>query len=113
EYPETGQPMLLKRGPYGPYLQLGEDDQPGKPRRISVPRGMQPAEVTPALAASLLSLPRQLGAHPESGEPVEANIGRFGPYVKHGKTYASLQKDDDVLTVGLGRALELLNKKEA
>src|SRR5690625_5634462 len=87
--------MLLIRGPYGPYLQLGEDPEDGsKPKRTSLPRGVSPAEVTPELAAGLLSLPRALGEHPESGKQIEAGIGRFGPFVKHGSLYASLPKED-------------------
>jgi len=111
-FPETGEPMLLKTGPYGPYLQLGEDDGGGKPKRVSLPKGLEPSAVTRELAVGLLSLPRTLGTHPETGEEVQAAIGRYGPYVKHGRTFASLPKEDDVLTVGLARALELINKKE-
>lgn len=113
EYPGSGQPMLLKRGPYGPYLQLGEDPEDGsKPKRTSLPRGVSPAEVTPELAAGLLSLPRPLGEHPESGKQIEAGIGRFGPFVKHGSLYASLPKDEDVLEVTFDTALELIRRKE-
>jgi DNA topoisomerase-1 len=112
EFPGSDEPMLLRRGRYGPYLQLGEDAEGGaKPKRVSVPRGVEPAEVGPEMAAALLSLPRELGTHPETGDKVEASIGRFGPYVRHGRTYASLGKEDDVLDVGLERALELLAKK--
>lgn len=112
EFPGSDTPMLLKRGRYGPYLQLGEEGaEGGKPKRMSIPRGTDPAEVGPDLAAALLSLPRAVGQHPETGDPVEASIGRFGPYVKHGKKYASLGKDDEVLEVGLERAVELLAKK--
>lgn len=113
EYPETGQPMLLKRGPYGPYLQLGEDPEDGtRPRRTSLPAGVTPADVTEELAASLLSLPRELGLHPDSGKKIEAGIGRFGPFVKHGTMYASLPKDQDVLTVDFDTGLELIRRKE-
>jgi len=111
-FPETGEVMLLKSGPYGPYVQLGDDEQEGKPKRVSLPRGLEPSAVTPDLAAGLLSLPRTLGQHSETGKDVQAAIGRFGPYVKHGSTFASLPKEDDVLTVGLPRALELIAKKE-
>jgi DNA topoisomerase-1 len=103
--------MYLKVGPYGPYLQLGGEEQEGKPKRVSLPKGVKPEEVTPELAAGLLLLPRELGRHPETGERVYAGIGRFGPYVRHGKTFASLTKDDDVLKVTLERAVELLAKK--
>ena len=113
DYPGTETPMVLKRGRYGPYLQLGEEPQEKekKPKRMSLPPGVQAGEVTPELAAQLLSLPRPVGEHPETGNPIEASIGPYGPYVKHGRTYASLGKEDDVLTVGLERALELLSKK--
>lgn len=110
-FPDTGEPMYLKSGPFGPYLQLGPDDQEGKPKRISLPKDVQPNEVTSELATSLLSLPRDLGKHPDTGNKVQAGIGRFGPYVKHTKTFASL-KEDSVLTVGLERAVELLSQKE-
>src|SRR5690625_4455123 len=105
--------MILKRGRYGPYLQLGEqgEGRKEKPKRISLPPGVQASEVTPQLAAQLLSLPRPVGDHPESGNVIEASIGPYGPYVRHGRTYASLGKEDDVLEVGLERALELLAKK--
>ena len=111
-FPETGEVMILKSGPYGPYVQLGDDEQEGKPKRTSLPRGLEPSAVTQDLAAGLLSLPRTLGQHPETGKDVQAAIGRFGPYVKHGSTFASLPKEDDVLNVGLPRALELIGKKE-
>ena len=111
-YPETGEVMILKSGPYGPYVQLGDDEQEGKPKRTSLPKGLEPSAVTEELAAGLLSLPRTLGQHPDTGKDVQAAIGRFGPYVKHGSTFASLPKEDDVLSVALPRALELISKKE-
>ncbi len=111
-HPEMGMAVLVKKGPYGPYVQLGhEDDQKGKPKRISLPKGMKPEEVDHQTAVDLLALPRTLGEHPETGKPVKANIGRYGPYVQHERTYASLKGDDDVLTVELDRALELLAQK--
>ncbi len=111
-HPEHDLPIFLKDGPYGPYVQLGEDDSKPKPKRQSLPKGMAKTEATLPLAIDLLNLPRDLGSHPESGKPIKANIGRYGPYVQHGSVYASLKKDDDVLTVGLDRALELLAEKE-
>jgi DNA topoisomerase-1 len=111
-HPELGMEMLLKRGPYGPYLQLGDDEQEGRPRRMSLPKELNAADVTFETAASLLSLPRKLGEHPDSGKQIEASIGRFGPYVKHDRLFASLPKDEDVLTVGFERALELIRRKE-
>ena len=115
-FPGSDQAMLLRRGPYGPYLQLGEGEEGGKgskPKRVSVPKDMDLQQLTPEVAAALLSLPRQLGNHPESGEIVEANIGRFGPYVRHQRTFASLPRGESVLEVKLEQALELLVRKEA
>jgi len=112
-FAETNQPMLLRSGPYGPYLQLGDEDQEKKPKRISLPKGMEPSEVTSQIAEQLLSLPRTLGADPESGELIKAHIGRFGPYVQRNRTYASIPKDESVLNIGFERALELIKKKSA
>ncbi len=109
-HPTLDQPVLLKQGPYGPYVQLGDDEQEGKPKRMSLPKGVQPADVDLSVAAGLLELPRTLGEHPEGGG-VKSSIGRYGPYVQHGSTFASLKPEDDVLTVGLDRALELLAQK--
>ncbi len=112
-HPESDQPMLLKRGPYGPYLQLGDGSGPARPKRVSLPPGVAPEAVDEDLARRLLDLPRHLGTHPESGEPVEAHIGRFGPYVRHQRTFASIPKgaDYDLLDVTLEQALALLAKK--
>ncbi|MEQ9103754.1 MAG: type I DNA topoisomerase [Rhodothermales bacterium] len=112
-HPESDEPVFVKKGPYGFYVQLGDDEQEGKPKRISVPKTMDPAAIDLDAAVNLLRLPRELGNHPESGAVIKANIGRFGPYVQHGSTFASLTKDDDVLHVDLDRALELIVKKEA
>ena len=109
-HPEADMPVLLKQGPYGPYVQLGDDDQEGKPKRTSIPKGTELADVDFDMGVRLLTLPRTLGEHPETGSPIKANIGRFGPYVQHGSTFASL-KEDHVLDVGLERALELLAAK--
>lgn len=112
-HPEHDLPVLLKSGPYGPYMQLGDDEQEGKPKRVSLPKGMQPEDVDWDTALALINLPRELGNHPETGKVIKAHIGRYGPYVQHGSTFASLTKDDDVLAVELDRALELIAKKEA
>ncbi len=111
QHPETGEDVLLKKGPYGWYVQLGESDDNGKPKRMSVPKGVDPEDVNLKIAIDLLALPRELGAHPDTGEKILANIGRYGPYVQHKRTFASLSGDDDVLTVELPRALELISKK--
>ena len=107
--PETRKPVLLLEGRFGPYVQLGEatDDEP-KPKRASLPKGMNPADVSLEMALRWLSLPRTLGAHPETGDEVKAGIGRFGPFVVSGSDFRSLQKGDDVYAVSLARALELL-----
>lgn len=107
--PETERAVLLKIGPYGPYVQLDEEDHGNKkPKRVSLLKNMDPSEVNLDVALQLLSLPRMLGEHPETGKPVQAGVGRFGPYIVHDGVYASLKKDDNVLEVDLDRALELL-----
>ncbi len=110
-HPDLGQPVLLKDGPYGSYVQLGDDEGTGKPKRASLPKGMSPEDVTLEVAVDLLRLPRTVGVHPETGKPILANIGRYGPYVQHERTFASLTDEDDVLTIDLQRALELLAQK--
>ncbi len=108
-----GQPVYLKDGPFGPYVQRGDDGSDPKPSRVSLPKGLAPESLDLATALALLDLPRSLGDHPETGKPVKAGIGRFGPYVVHESSFASLKKGDDVLTVDLARALELLAEKAA
>jgi DNA topoisomerase-1 len=117
-HPKTGEPIFVLIGPYGPYVQLGENGESGnggkahKPHRVSLPKGTKPEDVTLAQALGLLQLPRVLGQHPDTGQDIEAGIGRFGPYVRHDGDYRSLGKQDDVLTISLGRALELLAKEK-
>jgi DNA topoisomerase I len=103
----SGLPVFLKKGPYGYYVQLGPDGE-DKPKRVAVPRSIRPAEVNLDTALRLLALPRPLGRHPETGETILAGIGRFGAYIKHGSTFKSLPADEDVLTIGLNRAVVLL-----
>ena len=112
-HPDLEMPVFVKKGPYGHYVQLGDDEQEGKPKRISIPKTIDPADVDFKVAVKLLELPRELGNHPESGKVIKTNIGRFGPYVQHASVFASLTKEDDVLTIGFERAMELLLKKEA
>lgn len=107
-HPETGEAITLRQGPYGPYIQLGEGE---KPKRVSLPKGLDITSVTQDIALGLLALPRLVGIHPETGQKITANVGRFGPYVQHGTTFASLGKED-VLKVTLEHALNLLAKKE-
>jgi DNA topoisomerase-1 len=117
QHPETGEDITVRRGPYGLYVQQGEAPEDPKskarPKRASLPRGMNGEEITLAQALGLLSLPRQIGLHPETGEPIAAGLGRFGPYIRMGGVYASLDRDDDVLSVGLNRAVDLLARKLA
>jgi DNA topoisomerase I len=110
---ETGMNVYAKMGPYGPYVQLGEGSEGEKPKRSSLPRGKQLSDVDLELATLLLSLPRHLGDDPKSGEKIVAGLGRFGPFVRRGKLYASLGKEDDMFTVELDRALELIEEKAA
>ncbi|PSQ98640.1 MAG: type I DNA topoisomerase [Bacteroidetes bacterium QS_9_68_14] len=119
-HPEHDMPVLLKNGPYGPYVQLGDNEQQGKPKRVSLPPRVEPKDVDFDLALQIINLPRTLGEHPDDGQPVDTNVGRYGPYVRHWREdrkplYASLKqnKGDDVLTVELDRALELLEKKKS
>lgn len=154
EDPATGLPVSLRRGPYGPYVQLGEAAGNGaqsageaavmnaagsvpvepamenaptaakggkrkpkgkttagsipKPKRISLPRGLEPEMLDLDKALALLALPRSLGMHPESGQEISAGLGRFGPYLRMGDVYVSLKGEDDVLAIGLNRAVDLL-----
>jgi DNA topoisomerase-1 len=111
--PATGQQVTLRRGPYGIYAQLGEPGtdekgKPTKPRRASLTRGMDPEAMTLEQALALLSMPRVVGRHPETGEEITVHLGRFGPYLKMGALSKSLDRDDDPLTIGLNRAVALL-----
>jgi DNA topoisomerase-1 len=108
--PETGDDVTLRDGRFGPYIQLGEGE---KPKRSSLPKGMKPEDVTIEKALVLLSLPREIAKHPTSGEPILAGIGRFGPYVQHGKVYANIGRDDDILEIGANRAIDLIVAKES
>jgi DNA topoisomerase-1 len=111
--PQSGLPVLLKKGPFGPYVQLGEDEpgSKGKPKRASLLKGMTAESLTLDVALQLLSLPRTLGPHPETGKPVQAGVGRFGPFVVCDGVFANLKTGDQVLEIDLDRALELLAAK--
>jgi DNA topoisomerase-1 len=112
--PESGLPVFLLSGRFGPYVQLGEaGEDVEKPKRASLPKGVTPEQMTLERAIGLLSLPRTLGTHPESGEPVQAGLGRYGPYVVHQGDFRSLAPADNVLTVGFERAMELLSQPKA
>ena len=106
--------ISLRSGRFGPYVQRGEaSEENPKPPRASLPKGWLPDEMTLEKALMLLDLPREIGPHPEDGEMIEAGIGRYGPYVKHGKLYANLKDVDEVFSIGMNRAVELLAQKAA
>jgi DNA topoisomerase-1 len=114
--PETDLDVTVKAGRFGPYIQLGEQKdyaEGAKPRRAGIPKNTSPSDMELELALKLLSLPREIGKHPETGEPITAGIGRFGPFVRHEKTYASLEAGDEVFDVGLNRAVTLIAEKIA
>ena len=115
QHPDTGEEITVRRGPYGLYVQQGEqgEDKKVRPKRTSLTRGMDGDQLTLEQALKLLSLPRLIGLHPETKEKIEAGIGRFGPYVKMGAVFGSLDRDDDILAIGLNRAVDLLAKKLA
>ncbi|HTC83500.1 MAG TPA: type I DNA topoisomerase [Rhizomicrobium sp.] len=109
-YPDTDQMITLRTGRFGPYVQLGDGD---KPKRSGIPRGTDKSDVDLEMAVKLLSLPREVGPHPEDGKTITANFGRFGPYVAHNGIYASLESPEDVFEIGLNRAITLLAEKKA
>ena len=110
---DNDEAISLKNGRFGPYVQRGEatEDVP-KPPRASVPKSWELSSVDLQRALDLLALPREIGPHPEDGEPVLAGIGRFGPFVKHGTKYANLPDVDEVFIVGMNRAVEVLASKQ-
>ena len=111
---DQGDEISLRSGRFGPYVQRGEaTEENKKPPRASLPKGWSPDEMDLEKALMLLSLPREIGPHPDDGEPVEAGIGRYGPYVKHVRLYANIKEVDDVFTIGMNRAVEELAKKAA
>jgi DNA topoisomerase I len=112
--PETGQNVTRRVGRFGPYLQLGELVDGGeKPKRASIPKGTNATNIDLEMALKLLSLPREIGIHPETQTPIVANFGRFGPFLLHDGVYANLKDPDDVYTVGINRAVDLLAEKRA
>lgn len=111
--PKSGLPVYCLTGRYGPYFQLGDaTEQDPKPKRVSLLKGMDPKSVTLDEALQALSLPRELGTHPQTGKPIKANVGRFGPYIVHEKDFRSLKKDDNLFTITLDRALQLLSEEK-
>ncbi len=113
--PATNLPVTVRDGRFGPFIQLGDasaEKGAEKPKRSSLPKGLSPSDLDLDKALALLSLPREVARHPETGEPILAGIGRFGPYVQHGRTYANIGRDDDVLEIGGNRAIDLIVAKE-
>ena len=110
--PESGLEVSLRVGRFGPYLQLGENGEE-KPKRASIPKGTDPEGLDLKQALLLLSLPREIGLHPEDNKPIVAGFGRFGPYIQHDGKYASLSGPEEVFTVGINRAVILLAEKAA
>ncbi len=110
---DAGDPISLRTGRFGPYVQRGEaTTENPKPPRASLPKGWTPDTTDLDRALMLLSLPRAIGQHPEDGQPIEAAIGRYGPYLKHGSKYANLADADEVFTIGMNRAVEVLAAKQ-
>ncbi|HEX8231726.1 MAG TPA: type I DNA topoisomerase [Caulobacteraceae bacterium] len=108
--PVSGAAVWLKTGRFGPYVQMGEGDSL---KRSSLPKDWPPAAMDLDKALRLLRLPREVGAHPEDGQPILAGLGRYGPYVQHGRTYANVDSIDEVFEVGLNRAVTLIADKKA
>jgi DNA topoisomerase-1 len=113
--PESSLEVLLRAGRFGPYVQLGHEDEEKKekPKRAGLPKGWAVAEMDLEKALKLLNLPREIGAHPEDGKPIVTAIGRYGPYVKHGSTYANIESVEDVFTIGLNHAVAVIAEKKA
>ena len=111
-HPETGEAVFLKTGRFGPYVEManGEDD---KPKRTSVPKGWDAKALTLDQGVKLLSLPRDVGEHPDDGEMIRANLGRYGPYVQHHRTFANVQTIEELFDIGLNRAVTLIEDKKA
>ncbi|MFA5370407.1 MAG: topoisomerase C-terminal repeat-containing protein, partial [Sideroxydans sp.] len=111
-HPETQQSVLLLKGPYGHYVQLGQviEGEKAKPKRVSWPKEIPVDQADLAHALQLLSLPRDLGLHPETGKKVIVNIGRFGPYIGHDSKFKSIPRSDSIFDIRLERAMELLTQ---
>ncbi|MDI9407892.1 MAG: type I DNA topoisomerase [Candidatus Pacebacteria bacterium] len=106
--PKTGMEVTLRKGPFGIYVQLGEGDKTNKPKRASLLKTQEPGQIDLVAALNLLALPREIGKHPETGEMILAGLGRFGPYLKHGSSYTSLPAGEDLMTIGMNRAVDIL-----
>jgi DNA topoisomerase-1 len=110
--PDTELPVTLRSGRFGPYVQLGDGADDDKPKRASVPKGIDAATIDLERALQLLALPREIGTHPETGKPISAGIGRYGPFIVHEGLYANISVED-VFTIGINRAVALLAEKAA
>ena len=110
--PESELEVSVRTGRFGPYLQLGEADGDEKPKRANIPRGYGPATIELEAALALLALPREVGLHPETGKPISAGVGRYGPFVLHDGLYANLDSVEEVFSVGLNRAVSLIAEKK-
>ncbi|MDB5490243.1 MAG: topoisomerase [Micavibrio sp.] len=112
EDPVTKKVVSMRRGPYGPYVQIDEPEgSKEKPKRQGVPKGLPLNDVTLEIALKLLELPRDVGLHPVTGEMIKAGVGRFGPFLLHQKVYTSIPKGDDVMSIGMNRAVDLITAK--
>jgi DNA topoisomerase-1 len=112
EDPATKKVVSMRRGPYGPYVQIDEPEgSKEKPKRQGVPKGLPLNDVTLEIALKLLELPRDVGLHPVTGEMIKAGVGRFGPFLLHQKVYTSIPKGDDVMSIGMNRAVDLITAK--
>ena len=114
-HPDTGEKVTRRQGRFGPYLQLGEvpEGSKEKPKRASIPRAFDPVDIDLDTALKFLSLPRQIGLHPETQTPIVSNFGRFGPFILHDGTYVNLESAEEVFTVGINRAVDMLAAKKA
>ena len=112
-YDDNGVAVTVRNGRFGPYIQLGEAEGDEKPKRSSIPKGLDAATLDLEKALQLLSLPREVGLHPETKTPVTAGLGRFGPFILHDGTYVNLPSFEDVLNIGLNHAVTLLAEKRA
>src|SRR5210317_155731 len=111
---DNGDVISVKAGRFGPYVQRGEATKEApKPPRASLPKGWTKGDMDLDKALQLLNLPREIGPHPEDGVMIEAGLGRYGPFIKHGSTYANIKDVDEVFTIGMNRAMEELAKKAA
>ncbi|MET3598645.1 type I DNA topoisomerase [Martelella mangrovi] len=110
EDPETGEPITLRTGRFGPYVQRGDGKEA---KRCSLPKGWKPEDIDLEKALQLLSLPREVGPHPEDGKMITAGLGRYGPFVLHDGTYANVESIDDVFSVGVNRAVSIIADKRA